>query len=112
EAVREHLLAQVPWGARAEIELEPASTPIALRGADAAARALEAAYGKPVARMGSGGSIPLVARLRAAYPDASFVLWGAQDGDLSRIHAANESVALDEVVRIALAEALLLEALG
>ena len=47
--------------------------------------------------MGSGGSIPLVARLRDAYPEASFVLWGAQDSDLARIHAANESVDLDEV---------------
>ena len=76
---------------------------------DAAERALEAAYGKPVARMGSGGSIPLVAKLRDAYPDAAFVLWGAQDSDLARIHAANESVDLDEVAKIALAEALLLE---
>ena len=62
--------------------------------------------------MGSGGSIPLVARLRDAYPEASFVLWGAQDSDLARIHAANESVDLDEVAKIALAEALLLEQLG
>ena len=62
--------------------------------------------------MGSGGSIPLVAKLREAYPDAAFVLWGAQDSDLARIHAANESVDLDEVAKIALAEALLLEQLG
>jgi acetylornithine deacetylase/succinyl-diaminopimelate desuccinylase-like protein len=111
-AVERHLRAAVPWGAQVEIHLEPASTPIALRGSEAAERALEAAYGKPVARMGSGGSIPLVARLRDAYPDAGFVLWGAQDSDLARIHAANESVALDEVAKIARAEALLLEALG
>ena len=31
--------------------------------------------------MGSGGSIPLVARLAEAYPDAAIVLWGAQDSD-------------------------------
>jgi acetylornithine deacetylase/succinyl-diaminopimelate desuccinylase-like protein len=111
-AVERHLRAAVPWGAHVEIELEPASTPIALPRSDAAERALEAAYGKPVARMGNGGSIPLVARLREAYPDAGFVVWGAQDSDLARIHAANESVDLDEVAKIALAEALLLEALG
>ena len=110
--VEEHLRAAVPWGARLQVEIEPASTPIALRSSDAAERALEAAYGKPVARMGSGGSIPLVARLRDAYPEASFVLWGAQDSDLARIHAANESVDLDEVAKIALAESLLLEQLG
>ena len=68
------------------------ATPIALPAMAAAERALEAAYGKPVARMGSGGSIPLVAKLRETYPDAAFVLWGAQDSDLARIHAANESV--------------------
>ena len=48
-----------------------------------AERALEQAYGKPVARMGSGGSVPLVAKLRAAYPDAALILWGAQDSDLA-----------------------------
>jgi acetylornithine deacetylase/succinyl-diaminopimelate desuccinylase-like protein len=62
--------------------------------------------------MGSGGSIPLVARLRDAYPDAAFVLWGAQDSDLAQIHAANESVDLGELEKLALAEALLLQELG
>jgi len=62
--------------------------------------------------MGSGGSVPLVAKLRETYPDAGFVIWGAQDSDEARIHAANESVNLDEVARIALAEALLLRELA
>ncbi|HEX6020485.1 MAG TPA: M20/M25/M40 family metallo-hydrolase [Solirubrobacter sp.] len=111
-AVERHLRAAAPWGAHLEIEVEPASTPIALPRSEAAERALEAAYGKPVARMGNGGSVPLVARLREAYPEAGFVLWGAQDSDLSRIHAANESVDLEEIARIATAEALLLESLS
>ena len=111
-AVQAHLEAHVPWGAQVAFELEPASTPIALTGADAAERALEQAFGKPVARMGSGGSIPLVAKLRETYPDAAFVLWGAQDSDLAQIHAANESVSLDELSKLALAEALLLAELG
>jgi cysteinylglycine-S-conjugate dipeptidase len=109
ETVERHLRERVPWGAHLSVELEPASTPLQLDGASRAAeRALGAAYGKPVASMGSGGSIPLVAKLRDAYPDASIVLWGAQDSDLARIHAANESVDLGEVAKIALAEALLL----
>jgi acetylornithine deacetylase/succinyl-diaminopimelate desuccinylase-like protein len=107
-AVERHLREHTPWGARIEIAVEPASTPIALPPVDAAERALEQAYGKPVARMGSGGSVPLVAKLRAAYPDAAFVLWGAQDSDLAQIHAANESVDLTEIEKLALAEALLL----
>jgi cysteinylglycine-S-conjugate dipeptidase len=108
DAVKRHLEGAVPLGARLEIELEPASTPVALTGAAAAERALAQAFGKPVARMGSGGSIPLVARLREAYPDAAFVIWGAQDSDRAQIHAANESVDLEELGKLALAEALLL----
>jgi acetylornithine deacetylase/succinyl-diaminopimelate desuccinylase-like protein len=111
-AVERHLREHTPWGALIEIAVEPASTPIALPPLDAAERALEQAYGKPVARMGSGGSVPLVAKLRAAYPDASFVVWGAQDSDLAQIHAANESVDLSEIEKVALAEALLLAELG
>ena len=108
DAVAEHLRGNVPFGAQLELELEPASTPTTLPYSAAAERALHAAFGKPVARMGSGGSIPLVARLQAAYPDAAFVLWGAQDSDLARIHAIGESVDLGELQQIALAEALLL----
>ncbi len=110
--VEAHLREHAPWGAQLEIEVEPASKAILLPSSDAAERALEQAFGKPVARMGSGGSVPLVAKLRSAYPDASFVLWGAQDSDLAQIHAANESVSLDEIERLALAEALLLRELA
>jgi acetylornithine deacetylase/succinyl-diaminopimelate desuccinylase-like protein len=113
DAVRAHLEARVPWGARLEVEVEPASTPVEFDGGERAAeRALSAAYGKPVHRMGSGGSVPLVAKLRSAYPDAAFVLWGAQDSDHANIHAANESVDLDEIAKIALAEALFLRELA
>ena len=62
--------------------------------------------------MGSGGSIPLVAALHETYPDAAIVLWGAQDSDLAQIHAVGESVDLDEIDKIARAEALLLSALS
>jgi cysteinylglycine-S-conjugate dipeptidase len=115
DAVRAHLEARVAWGARLSVELEPASTPVALAadGADAGAeRALAAAFGKPVARMGSGGSLPLLSRLRDVYPDAAIVMWGAQDSERARIHAPDESVDLAEVGRIALAEAILLDELA
>ena len=111
-AVERHLHAHTPWGAHLEIEVEPASSPLALSADASAARALEAAYGKPVAVMGSGGSIPLVARLAEVYPDAQIVLWGAQDSDAAQIHAANESVDLEELEKIALTEALLLTQLA
>ena len=108
-----HLRAHAPWGAQLEIEVEPASTPIALPASDAAERALEQALtASPsrgwaaAARSRSWPGCARPTRTRA------FVLWGAQDSDLARIHAANESVDLDEIAEIALAEALLLEQLG
>jgi len=109
-AVRRHLEARVPWGARLAIEVEPASRPIELPApaGGPAERALARAFGQPVRRLGSGGSVPLVAALRDAYPDAAIVLWGAQDSARAQIHAADESVDLGEIGRIALAEALLL----
>lgn len=111
-AVERHVRAHAPWGARLEIDVTPASTAIALPVLPEAERALERAYGKPVARMGSGGSVPLVAKLHATYPDAAIVIWGAQDSEQARIHAANESVDLEEVAKLALAEALLLAELA
>jgi cysteinylglycine-S-conjugate dipeptidase len=110
--VQRHLEARVPWGAQLSVEVEPASSPILLDVDAAAERALAAAFGKDVARMGTGGSIPLVARLHDAYPEATIVIWGAQDSDEARIHAANESVDLTELGRIAFAEALLLAELS
>lgn len=112
EAVERHLRRHTPWGAQLDIAVDPASSPLSLQASEAAARALETAYGKPVAVMGSGGSIPLVARLSEVYPDAEIILWGAQDSDEARIHAANESVDLQELELTALTEALLLQQLA
>lgn len=112
EALERHLRAHVPWGAQLEVEVEPASSPLGLEADEAAATALEAAYGKPVAVMGSGGSIPLVARLAEVYPDAKIVLWGAQDSDAAQIHAANESVDLGELEAMTRAQALFLTQLA
>ncbi|RKQ87828.1 acetylornithine deacetylase/succinyl-diaminopimelate desuccinylase-like protein [Solirubrobacter pauli] len=112
QAVERHLRAHAPWEARLEIDVEPASSPLALAADAAAAAALETAYGKPVAVMGSGGSIPLVARLADVYPEAKIVLWGAQDSDAAQIHAANESVDLAELEAIARTEALFLTQLA
>ena len=114
EAVRAHLERAAPWGVRVRFEVDPPSAPVALAGGRAAGttaaaeRALAAAFGRPVARTGSGGSIPLVAALQAALPEAGIIIWGAQDAGGARIHAADESVDLGELERIALAESVLL----
>ncbi len=74
--------------------------------------ALEQAYGHPVATVGSGGSIPLLDTLREVSPQADFVLFGAEDQQKAAIHGPNESVDPTEIEKMALAQALLLQALA
>jgi acetylornithine deacetylase/succinyl-diaminopimelate desuccinylase-like protein len=78
----------------------------------AAERCLSAAFGRPAARVGSGGAVPLVAVLAETYPQAEIVAWGACDEAQSRVHVIDESVDLADVERMALAEALLPGELG
>ena len=61
---------------------------------------------------GPGGSIPLLNVLRRAVPEAEFVLWGCEDHEQSRIHGASESVAISELERMIVTQALLLQDLG
>ena len=66
--------------------------------------ALAAAYGREVSTIVSAGSVPLLGALAKAYPDAAFVLWGADDA-ASNIHGTNESVDPSEIELMALAQA-------
>jgi acetylornithine deacetylase/succinyl-diaminopimelate desuccinylase-like protein len=60
---------------------------------------------------GQGGAIPLCVALSEAHPDAEILLIGVEE-PACRIHAPDESVSPDELRRTAVAEALLLRALG
>ena len=73
---------------------------------------MAAAYETDAGIMGSGGSIPLVARLQGISPSAEVILWGAEDVAQAKIHASNESVALSEIERLIIAQALTLQTLG
>ncbi len=116
DVLERHLVLRAPWGARVDVERvkrAPAFRCDTGGPAHAAARAaLEDAFGRPAVEAGSGGSIPLLDALRAASPDAEFILWGAEDMAGSRIHASDESVDPGEIERVALAETLLLARLG
>src|SRR6476661_4792658 len=96
DALVRHLESHAPWGAQVTVdrtkEAPPFRCPTGGTGYAAASAALEAAYGKPVAEAGSGGSIPLLKTLQQAAPDAEFVLWGPEDVAAARIHASDESV--------------------
>lgn len=115
EALRRHLTAAAPWGARVTVTGDATAHGFEARSDGrayrAAAAAMEDAYGRAAVQVGSGGSIPLVTTLAQAVPQAEIVVWGAQD-EAAAIHSANESVDLAELERAALAEALFLERLA
>jgi cysteinylglycine-S-conjugate dipeptidase len=111
----EQLVAAAPWGARITVEPKTLGRPFAARtdgpAYAALAAAMEEAFGRPLVQTGQGGAIPLCVALAQANPEAEILLIGVEEPP-SRIHAPNESVSPDELRRTALAEALLLRALG
>ncbi|MEU2367032.1 M20/M25/M40 family metallo-hydrolase [Streptomyces noursei] len=105
-----------PWNAI--VKVEPAGTgegftaDTSTRGYKAAAEALEYAYpGEKTAFAGQGGSIPLVSVVQRINPGASVLLLGCEE-PLCRIHASHESVSLDELESMTLAQCRLLQQLG
>ncbi len=110
-AVACHLRAVAPWNVALEIAAAGGGEGFLARtdgpAFETARRALEAAFGRPVVKLGQGGSIPLVAALLEAAPAAEVILWGPEDPQ-ARIHGTDESVDLAELERCALAEALFL----
>ena len=115
EALCDHLRAAAPWGV--DVTVTPGEQgrgcAIATDGPayEAARWAMQAAFGKPSAEAGEGGSIPLLAALADVAPQAEIMLIGAEDPG-AHIHAPNESVDLRELELMVLAEALLLARLG
>jgi len=114
EALRDHLLAHAPFGARVTVVDGDRGRPWAgaadSPAAEIARRAYGDAWGTPPVDVGLGGSIPLVADLLEVFPDATVLVTGVEDPD-SRAHSANESVHLGELEKVVLAEALLLSRL-
>jgi acetylornithine deacetylase/succinyl-diaminopimelate desuccinylase-like protein len=78
---------------------------------DAMRVAMKEAYGRELALLGQGGSIPLCNVFAETYPDAELILMGVEE-PLALIHAPNESVDPGEIERLALAEALFLQQYG
>ncbi|OIJ64368.1 dipeptidase [Streptomyces mangrovisoli] len=112
EALQRHLTAAAPWGARVGFETEGTGAPFraATDGPAYAAlgRAMHEVYGKPLAFLGQGGSIPLCNVLGAAVPRAEIVLMGVEE-PRCLIHAPNESVDPSEIEHMAHVEALFLQ---
>ena len=114
-AVKAHLLAHAPWGARvafgAETSGDGTSVPLTGPIAAAAREAYGAAWGTEPVEMGQGGSIPMVADFQRSFPDAEILVTGVCDPD-SRMHGIDESLDVGDFRAACLAEALLLERLG
>jgi acetylornithine deacetylase/succinyl-diaminopimelate desuccinylase-like protein len=108
-AVMHHLKALRPFGVPIKVTAGDAGQGFAASDVgpayEAARIALEKAWGKKASTMAGGGSIPLVASLQEAVPDAEILLFGASDG-YANIHAPNERVLVDELQRatVAIAE--------
>jgi acetylornithine deacetylase/succinyl-diaminopimelate desuccinylase-like protein len=107
-AVMEHLRNLRPFGI--ELEVHPGATGRGFATGTsgpaytAVRAAMEAAWGTAPVNAATGGSIPLVAALQGAVPDAEIMLLGASDG-YSNIHAPDERVMLDELEKSIVAEA-------
>jgi len=111
----EHLRSHAPWGVEVTVKVLQAgqghSAATDGPGYTAARKAMEAAYGRPVQLVGQGGSIPLVSVLARIAPGSEILLAGAQD-EKAAIHSIDESVDLEELKRVAVAQVLLLAELA
>lgn len=109
DAVIAHFAKTKPFGIEFEVRGGATGNGFAARtdslAYDAAREVWSKAWdGAEVARVGVGGSIPLVNALQRAAPDADFLLVGTTDG-YANIHGPNERVLLDEFEKATLAEA-------
>jgi cysteinylglycine-S-conjugate dipeptidase len=112
QALTDHLHAVAPWGVSVTVEIEATGSPFRASTDGAAykvmAGAMDEAYGRPMAVLGQGGSIPLCNVFADTYPDAEVIMMGVEE-PMAAIHAPNESVDPSEIARVAHAEALFLQ---
>jgi cysteinylglycine-S-conjugate dipeptidase len=110
-AVDEHLRGHAPWGAEVTVSQyrggEPHRIDVSGYPFEAFRRACVDTWGRTPVEPGSGGSLPLVAALAAAYPDTALLLTGVEDPE-SNAHSENESVHLGELRNCCVNEAVLL----
>ena len=107
-AVIEHLRKVRPFGIELEVHAgaigQGFATGTSGPAYTAARKAMATAWGAEPVNAATGGSIPLVAALQEAVPNAEILLLGATDG-YSNIHAPDERVLLDELEKSIVAEA-------
>ncbi|MGB7983414.1 MAG: dipeptidase [Candidatus Nanopelagicales bacterium] len=116
QALADHLIAHAPWGVQVTCEAGAVGNAVAVvpegPHADVARGAFADAWdGTDPVHMGIGGSIPFIADIAEQYPQATILVVGPGDPAASW-HGPNESVDLEVLRRLTLAEVLLLARLG
>ena len=109
EALKNHLEANVPWGAKLSFYYEERGDATVLDNDNHAVSAWRQAFGeafdKEMVEMGAGGSIPFIATFKELYPGAPILVTGVSD-PTSAYHAPNENVGIEQLERATLAEAI------
>ncbi|MBI3217613.1 MAG: dipeptidase [Mycobacterium sp.] len=114
-ALRAHLEAHAPWGAKVTVTPGDVGQPYAIeaRGPvyDTARAAFRQGWGVDAVDTGVGGSIPFIAEFAKAFPAAAILVTGVEDPN-TQAHSINESLHLGVLERAAISEALLLAGLA
>ena len=110
-AIRAHLEAKAPFGARLTFEDVDTGQPFLVDTSGwAVAETLAAmtdAWGREPVEIGVGGSIPFIAELVEEFPGAQILVTGVEDPE-SKAHSPNESLHLGVFKRALLSEAFFL----
>ena len=113
-ALREHLLANAPWGAQVSVTDGQTGQPGIVEAGEFTETmrvALAESFEVEPVFLGCGGSIPMVADFQEAFPGAEVLITAVTDPG-SRIHGIDESLDLGDWRKSAKAEALFLEKLA
>lgn len=113
KAIRSHLEANAPFGARLEFSDVDCGQGFEARpgwATELGLAALEEGYGVAPVQVGVGGSIPFIAELADEFPDAGILVTAVLD-PLAAPHSPNESLHLATFEHAVLAEAFLLAGL-
>ncbi len=109
DALKEHLKANVPWGAELTFIYEESGDATVIDTDNYAVEswkeAFSEAYRTETVEMGAGGSIPFIQTFKELYPGAPILVIGCGD-PTSSIHAPNESQDVSDIEKATLAEAI------
>lgn len=114
-ALKDHLRANVPWGAQLDFFYEETGDATTLDtenfAVEAWKEAFKEAYEVDAVSMGAGGSIPFISTFHELFPEAPILVIGCGD-PTSSIHAPNESQDIGDLEKATLSEAIAFRLLG